>query len=146
MRRLIAFAFLLMFSSMSFSADVKTLPSYKAAKALTDRIMEQVSKDKMEKGINLMRPYIPISKAEFNAEVARVAVQQPAINARFGKSIGFDFISQQVLGDSMIQYTYLQKFEKHVMVWRFIFYKPYDGWILNTFDFNDQVKQLFFVR
>ncbi|KXF81948.1 hypothetical protein [Enterovibrio coralii] len=147
MKGLITFVVLAMFSGASFAEiKVKTLPSYKAAKELSERIMQEVSKDNLEKGIRVMKPYMPISEAEFNAEIAQVAVQQPAINERFGKSIGYDFVSQQVLGDSLVQYAYLQKFERHVMVWRFIFYKPRDVWMLNTFDFNDQVKPLFFAR
>ena len=97
----------------------------------------------MRQGIEKLRPHIVFPESELDVQISNLDMQMPIINQRFGKSIGYDFVEKETLGNSLVQYVYLQKFEKHVMVWRFIFYKPNDKWLFNTFYFNDQVKPLF---
>ena len=128
----------------SISAQaIELLSSEEAAQSLAKEVMENVSKDKFKEGLSKLRPYTVVPVAEFDVQMGQLDMQIPAIAQRFGKSIGYDFIEKEQLGDSLIQYVYLQKFEKHAMVWRFIFYKPKDKWLLNTWYFNDQVKPLF---
>lgn len=130
--------------AVSLSANaVESLSSKKEAQSLAKSVMESVSKDQFKDGLSKLRPYTVVPVAEFDVQMGQMDMQIPAIAKRFGKSIGYDFVKTEQLGESLIQYVYLQKFEKHVMVWRFIFYKPKDKWLLNTWYFNDQVKPLF---
>ena len=38
---------------------------------------------------------------------------------------------------------YVSKYEKHAMRWLFYLYKSKDGWVINTFNFDDQIQALF---
>ena len=105
--------------------------------------MVLVSQDNIKDGVSLLRPYSVVPIAEFDVQISNLDMQLPAIHQRFGKSIGYDLIADEKLGDSLSQLIYIQKFEKHAMVWRFIFYKPDQKWLLNTWYFNDQVHGLF---
>ncbi len=130
--------------TLSISAQaVESLSSKAATQALAKEVMESVSKDKLKEGLLKLRPYTVVPLAEFDVQIGQMDLQIPAIAQRFGKSLGYDFVEEEQLGKSLVQYVYLQKFEKHVMVWRFIFYKPNDEWLLNTWYFNDQVQPLF---
>lgn len=130
--------------TLSFSTQaVESLSSEEAAQSLAKEVMENVSKDLFKEGLLKLRPYTVVPMAEFDVQMGQLDMQIPAIAQRFGKSIGYDFVEKEQLGESLMQYVYLQKFEKHVMVWRFIFYKPKDKWLLNTWYFNDQVQPLF---
>ena len=120
-----------------------SLSDKEAAQTLAESVMEGVSKGKFKEGLSKLRPYTVVPVAEFDVQMGKMDMQIPAIAQRFGRSIGYDFVEEEQLGESLIQYVYLQKFEKHVMVWRFIFYKPKDKWLLNTWYFNDQVEPLF---
>ncbi|WP_299788419.1 hypothetical protein [uncultured Shewanella sp.] len=137
------FISILIFSvSLSVQA-AESLSSKEDAQLLAEAVMESVSKDKLKDGLEKLRPYTVVPVAEFDVQMGQMDMKIPAIAQRFGKSIGYDFVEEEQLGESLIQYVYLQKFEKHVMVWRFIFYKPKDKWLLNTWYFNDQIQLLF---
>lgn len=135
---------LVLFIAFSFSIQAaESLSSKAATKELAKEVMESVSKDKLKEGLLKLRPYTVVPVAEFDVQMGQMDLQLPAIAQRFGKSLGYDFVEEEQLGESLVQYVYLQKFEKHVMVWRFIFYKPNKEWLLNTWYFNDKVQPLF---
>ena len=133
---------LLIIFSLSVHA-VESLSNKAATRELAQEVMESVSKDKLKDGLMKLRPYTVVPVAEFDVQMGQMDLQLPAIAQRFGKSLGYDLVEEEQLGESMVQYVYLQKFEKHVMVWRFIFYKPNKEWLLNTWYFNDKVQPLF---
>jgi hypothetical protein len=56
----------------------------------------------------------------------------------YGKSIGFELHNEKTFGDSIVRLTYIQRFEKHPLVWRFWFYRPAGNWYLDNVVFNDQ--------
>ena len=105
--------------------------------------MKDVAAGKLKEGLLRLRPYTVYPVAEFDGQISQLDLQIPAINKRFGKAIGYDFVELEEVGDSVVRYVYIQKMEKHVMVWRFIFYKPKDKWLLNAWYFNDQIQSLF---
>jgi hypothetical protein len=127
----------------SGSLNAEILSTDIEAKDLATSVMQKAGQDKMKEGLELLRPFVIFPMSEFDVQLSNIDMQLPVIGQRFGKSIGFELVSEEKVGDSLIQYMYLQKFEKHEMVWRFIFYKSQERWLLNTFNFNDQVKPLF---
>ncbi len=91
----------------------------------------------------MARPYLVIPQAEFDGLMSKLELQFPVINRRFGKSVGWEKISERKAGNSLLQLTYIQKMERHALVWRFIFYRPATGWILDTFHYKDSLHPLF---
>ena len=90
-----------------------------------------------------MKPFLIIPESEFNVMMEKTKMQLPAIQMRFGKTIGSEFIKEKLVGYSLLQIVQIQKFEKHILRWDFIFYSPDGKWILNTFNFNDQIQSMF---
>ena len=77
------------------------------------------------------------------AEVEKMTNQQLAVGqARLGDIMGYERISSRQIGDSITECVYIAKCEKHVLRWRFYFYKPKDKWMLNTFFWDDQIQEL----
>lgn len=60
----------------------------------------------------------------------------------YGGVLGFEKVEEEVFGDSLVRLTYLQKFERHPLVWEFFFYRPKDGWVLSNIQFADQFALL----
>jgi len=133
---------LLIVISLSLQA-AESLSNKAATQALAQEVMESVSKDKLKEGLLKLRPYTVAPVAEFDVQMGQIDLQASAIAQRFGQSLGYDFVEEEQLGESLVQHVYLQKFEKHVMIWRFIFYKPNQEWFLNTWYFDGEVKPLF---
>lgn len=130
----------LLLSSVS-SAD--TLKDKEAAQGLAQSIMKLVGKGEVEKGLTLAKPYLIIPDHEFEGVLNSLRMQAPAIEQRFGKTVGMEFSQIQEVGESLMLAMYIQKFEKHMMRWKFYFYNPGNGWVLNTFNTDDKIQLMF---
>ncbi len=61
--------------------------------------MTDVGNNAMLKGLALLKPYVMFSEAEFNAQVNHVNSQLPVMDQHVGKSLGYDFVSKELIGD-----------------------------------------------
>jgi len=139
MRIIAAMLFLL----IATTASSATLDSREAAKKLTDQVMYKVAAGDIEGGLLLMKPYLIIPESEFNVMLEQTKLQLPTIQGRFGKVVGAEFIKEKTVGKSLLQIIQIQKFEKHIMRWNFMFYSPNGKWVLNSFNFDDSIRSMF---
>ncbi|MBI5063327.1 MAG: hypothetical protein HZB87_07680, partial [Desulfatitalea sp.] len=96
-----------------------SLGTEEEARALAQSVMVEVAAGRVIKGLERLRPYNVYPKEEFDAMLAKTEEQLPAMQQRFGPSIGWDFVTVEKVGDTLRQFVFLQKFERHLMVWRF---------------------------
>jgi hypothetical protein len=122
--------------STSFAAE---LADPTAALALSDKAMKLAASGKVRAALEELRPYVVIPQSEFDSTLGQAELQLPVIASRFGKPIGYELVRNDTVGASLVQAIYLQKFERHAMVWRFIYYKNDKGWVLNSFKFSDDL-------
>lgn len=134
--------FFLVFS-LALPAFAAPLKDDVDARNLTDQIMARIGYGDFEGGFRLMKPFLVIPEAEFEVAMAQMKNQVPSITQRFGKSLGQEFVREDKVGTSLLRIVHLHHFEKHPMRWTFFFYKGKDGWILNTFKFDDDIRSLF---
>ena len=120
-----------------------TLKDKGAAKSLVDAVMKKIEEGKTIEGVDLVKDYLVIPMSEFETIKNQINMQAPMIAQRFGKTVGVELVEIEEVGNSLMLVTYLQKFEMHVMRWKFYFYKPKDGWVLNTFSFDDKIQMMF---
>jgi len=59
------------------------------------------------------------------------------LSQRFGSSLGSEFIKEVKVGDSLVAFTYLNKFDHHAMRWMFYGYHAKAGWVVDSFRFDD---------
>jgi hypothetical protein len=97
----------------------------------------------MEAGLKLTKPYLIVPEHEYFALIDQMKMQQPIIDQRFGKTISVEVAAIEEVGESLMLVLFLQKFEKHVLRWKFYFYKPRNEWVLNTFMFDDTIQSMF---
>ena len=60
----------------------------------------------------------------------------------YGKISGFEQISEEKFGSSIVRYVYVLKSEKGPTIWEFFFYKPNDSWFLGNVVFSYQFTSL----
>jgi hypothetical protein len=132
-----------LFVLVTTTVQAATLDSKEAARKLTDQVMAKVASGDFTGGLILMKPYLVVPESEFSVMLEQAKLQLPAIQGRFGKIVGVEFISEKMVGKSLLQIVQIQKFEKHIMRWRFIFYNPEGKWVLNTFNYDDKIRSLF---
>lgn len=133
----------IVFWSLAGAALADTLKGPAEARALTDQVMSKVGAGDIEGGIKLTRPYLIIPAAEFDVMVEQMRMQLPALSQRFGKSIGHEYVGEDKLGAHLLRVVQLHRFERHVMRWSFYFYEGKDGWVLDTFKTEDDIRQFF---
>lgn len=121
----------------------ETLKSEAEARQLADRIMAQAAKGNLSEAFNLMRPYVIIPEAELQSAALQSKAQRDQFSNRYGKSIGYEFITEKRAGTSLLQLIYIEKTAKHALPWNFYFYKSPSGWVLNSFFWNDQLPSVF---
>jgi hypothetical protein len=134
-------ALLLSFTTLSNAAE--SVATLKDARALCDAVMKELGSGNMKEGLTKLKPYTLVPQAEFEVQLNNLSMQMPIMNQRFGDAIGYEFISQDESGESIVKFTYIQKLEHHVTLWRFLFYKPKEVWLLNTWWFDDKIQQAF---
>lgn len=139
--RLIFLTAALLFAS--FSGRAAELPDADAAVRLSDEIMQKASAGDYKAAFALAEPYVVIPKSELDALLGKVELQSPMLIGRFGKSVGYELLRNDTAGGSLIRVAYLHKFEKHGLIWRFIFYRKDSGWVLNTFNYVDDISVAF---
>ena len=119
------------------------LKSTDAAVALTDQAMQLFTSGDFREGVDLLRPYTTAQKIDLDSLVAQAEINMPTMIERYGKSLGYELLRNDTVGGSLIQVVYLQRLEKHAVVWRFILYRGSDGWSINTFNFADDITAAF---
>jgi hypothetical protein len=120
-----------------------TLDSEEAASKLAEQVMAKVGAGDLEGGLLIAKPYFVMPEAEVNVVIEQAKLQLPLLHGRFGKMLGAEFVAERSLGKSLYQVLYLQKFEKHAMRWRFIFYNASGKWMLDALNFDDKIQLLF---
>ncbi len=120
-----------------------TLDSTKLAKTLCNEVMEQIAKNNLDEAFNLIKPYAAFSETEIDSVAVETKAQREQVSKRYGISNAYEFINSKQVGRSLLRLRYIEKMEKHVIVWSFYFYKTDKGWVLNTFDWKDQFENLF---
>ena len=109
-------------------------------RAFSDKVMREVATGNLKGGFDqIVAAYTVVPKVELDGLISQAMLQVPLMEARFGKSIGYEFISESRAGDSVIKYVYLHKFEKHAIVWQFVFYRPNQTWLINSFKYSDSI-------
>ena len=141
MLRTFSFAVLLALLSAG-TAEAATLATEVDVRTFADGVMAKVGAGDMSGGFAAMKPYTIIPAAEFDAMALQSRSQRDQFGARFGKSVGFEFIGEKRSGKSLLKLTYIEKTERHAFPWVFYFYKAPEGWVLNTFQWHDRMQEL----
>lgn len=141
--RIALFALCLLVSTAVCAQPNNRLKDPAAARQLTDRIMEKISKESIEAGMRLAKPYLIIPDAELESMIGQAKLQEPMMIQRFGKSVGYEFIREERAGEHLLRIIQIGRHERHVTRWSFVFYRTPTGWVLNTFHFDDNIRSVF---
>ena len=120
-----------------------SLKDEKDIRAFATGVMEKVGKGDLDGAFNALKPYVALSSTEIDSVAIQSKAQREQYGKRYVESIGFEFIDEKKVGESLIRLRYIEKTDKHALPWLFYFYKTPEGWTLNAFNWNDQFNQLF---
>jgi len=125
------------------AAGVEYLSDEMACVKLAGSFMRDVVEGRIVGAFDRVRPYFPIPQQDFEDLVSRTESQLRGSERDFGRMLGYKFVREERVKDFLVRFTFIIKHELTVTRWRFLYYKPEDGWLLNSLYWDDQVKNLF---
>lgn len=121
----------------------KSFANKNVCKKVCEEVMILVGNGKIDEALKTLEPYWLFGRSEFDKVYIHTINQMELVKPRFGKIIGYEFVREEMINDTIMRLTYIQKFERHAIRWIFLFYKPDDKWLLNSFTWDDKISQLF---
>jgi len=120
-----------------------------AAKAVPDprQISEQamsfVAADDMKGMFKLIALHMPMKSDELEAIRTKMVDMRKTLSERTGRILGYAFISECRKSEILVRYTFVEKREKSVVRWQFLFYKPRNTWQMLSFFMDEDMNSLF---
>ena len=118
-----------------------TFAAESAPKQIVENFFDLVVKGQISNAYDLL--FIGSSIPNDKPQAVSMLKQQTASGLQmYGKILGYEFISEEKFGTSIIRYVYVLKSEKGPTEWEFYFYNPKGSWFLANVTFNDQFTLL----
>jgi hypothetical protein len=125
------------------ASEVEYLSDEMACIKLAGNFMQDIVSGEIDNAFARIRPYFPMPAGEFESLVSRTKNQLKGNERELGSILGYEFVKEERVEDFLIRFTFVIKHDVTVTRWRFLYYKPEDGWMLNSFFWDNQVKGLF---
>lgn len=129
--------------SLNVVADDLGFSKQEQTRDFCENFLSFMVEEEIERAFDLVENEWPFSISEIQNLESSTIKQLNSVKSRYGEIVGYELIEEEKIKDSFIKYTYVMKYEKHIIRWKFIFYKPESSWILNTFNFDDSINKLF---
>jgi hypothetical protein len=123
--------------------QAQALRSVDDLRNITHQAMGYVITGEFGAVFDTMAPHWPFSVSELDMLSMQTMTQRSTLGQRFGATMGIDLASEQIVGDSIMRITYIEKLEFHLIRWVFTFYKPDDVWLVNAIVWDDDIDALF---
>jgi len=121
----------------------KVFSTKEDVKVKVEEFMELIGVDEVDEAFQILKPYWIFPENEWTQLQIETSQKMVMVKPRLGQTVGYDFVGAETVGDTVLRLIYIQKLERHLIRWIFIFYKPYDRWILNACRWNDEIEALF---
>ena len=145
MRRSVRYVLLLIaFDPLcSIAQAVRPIADLESVRGHSEAGMSLIGKGRVAQGIRRLASAWPMPPAEIERLIEQAQNQAPVMASRFGAVLGHELIAEQRVGTSFLRRVYLQRFERHAIAWRIIYYRGADGWYVNNLNFSDETEDMF---
>ncbi len=141
-KRLLSIAIVLLLAGTA-SAQTQTIASESECRVLADRAVAMMAQDNFPEVITAIGPYTTLPQERLIKMGQQFVNQRQTLLPVLGKRVAMEFIRQEKIGDSMLRYLYLEKFENNALVIWFTFYRPESGWKMIDLGWFDKPQTLF---
>lgn len=130
-------------SSSALFAQEKTLKDIPATQNLSTEVVALFAENKITKAVNLLVPYWPISDGEVEDFTTKTIKYFNIFDQNYGKPFGTVKVKNETIGEIALRETYFIQFEYTAVRLIFTYYKGKEGWILNSFKWDDSFTEEF---
>ena len=111
--------------------------------AVCNKFMDTFQKGRYSEAFDLMKPYTVIEDYKLDTLAKTAKAQMISVNKVYGKTLGFELVSEKVASPSLLRVAYILKFEQSVLKFRFILYNNEIGWTIIKFKYDEEIDDLF---
>jgi hypothetical protein len=90
-----------------------------------------------------IKPYTVIETYKLDTITGRVRNQMTTTIRVYGKALSYEEVSEKEAKNAVVRLVYLLRFEKAFLRFVFILYNNGSGWTITTFDYSENVDDLF---
>ena len=133
-------AFLLVINA---SAQTKYLRDKSQIALLSKKVAALFQENKISESVRELTPYWPLPQNEIESFEEKTIKYLNLYNENYGPSIESVKIKEESIGEIAFRETYLVRFKVTAIRLKFTYYKSNDGWILNSFKWDDSFTEEF---
>ena len=108
-----------------------------------DQVTALVKDEKIDEAFALLDPRWVIPPDEVSGLKIQMRQQLAMVRERFGAPVSFVLVSREEVKDIAMRYTYVIKYQKHIIRVIYTFYKPGEFYLLNGLKWDDSLGELF---
>ncbi len=112
-------------------------------RAKVEEFMKLIVVDEVDEAFQVLKPYWLFPENEWAQLQIETNQKMAMVEPRYGQNLGYVFVREEAVRDTVLRLIYIQMRERHLLQWRFLFYKPNDTWILNACLWDDDIEALF---
>jgi hypothetical protein len=125
------------------AVEFSQLKDSKSTKKFSQHLMELVSQDKLDDAFNNLKLHWPMAEGELDNLLLHTKKQRMMAVSRFGQPIGTEFVKTETVNNSLVRYTFLEKFQYHALRWQFAYYNNNEKWVVNAVYWDDDISKLY---
>ncbi len=141
------FSIALLFFAFSFLAvaqvPVKTLKDIEQVKKLSTEAANLFKDKKIKESVEKMRPYWPIEDEEIAAFQEKTEGYMTMLISSYGVVEGVQKLKEETISDFAFRETYVLRYQYSAIRLTFTYFKSSQGWILNSFKWDEEYEELF---
>ena len=124
----------------SYAKHVQGIPDIANVEKVMKNIMNEIEKGEIGNLYNIVDKHwhLPSKKTQ---DMMKTSIDQRA-KLDSGPIMGVEMINKKVRGESLIYFTFLEKYEHAPIYWLVAFYKPKDHWLIINISWAADVRQL----
>lgn len=108
-----------------------------------DKVMQTLINGKYSEGIQLFRQKSVLDTSTINSIDKNLVEQMANLQPYYKKIVGYEFIEERPIKNSVVRRRYLLKFENYFLTVDFILYNNTTGWTVSNFNYYDNPKELY---
>jgi hypothetical protein len=108
-----------------------------------DKTMNYFGDAMFEEAFSELRKYYFVSDLDFQNIKAKTIDNLSKAIENYGEITGEIFVKEENLKDVAIRKTYLLRYDTILLKFQIVYYKSTQGWIVNSFSWDDEFETLF---
>jgi hypothetical protein len=134
---------LLLFAVSSTFAQTKHPKTKEEIVAVCNKFMDAFKAGDYGLAFGTVKPYTVIEPYKLDTITGRVRTQMATAIRTYGKVNSYEEVAEKQIKGSVVRLVYLLKFEKFFLKVVFILYNNGTGWSITSFDYSENVDELF---